>query len=58
MELPQQLCSEMLIPWLPLVAFNTTGGGDNLLLGSVGASPWYIWWNKVSVPTCLLCASG
>ena len=29
-----------------------------MLLSNVGASPWYYRWNKVSAPTCLLCASG
>ena len=39
-----------------LVAFRTTGeGGRNKLLSTVGESPWYIQWNKVCAPTCLLC---
>ena len=29
-----------------------------MLLGSFGASPWYIQWNKVSTLMFLLCASG
>ena len=33
MELPQQLCGEM----LALVDLHTTGGGGNMLLSSVGA---------------------
>ena len=37
------------------VAFRTTGRGVNMLLSSVGAYPRYIWWNKVSSPTCLSC---
>ena len=48
-----QLCGEMLMPW-----WLFAGGGGNMLLSSVGAPPWYIQWNKVSAPTCLLCASG
>ena len=35
------------------MALRTTGGG-----GSVGTSPWYIRWNKVDAPTCLLYTSG
>ena len=39
-----------------MLALHTTGGGggDNVLLSRVGASPRYIGWNKVSAPTCLL----
>ena len=48
------LCVEMLMSWW----LCTTGGGGNMLLSSVGASPWYIWWNKVGASTCFLCASG
>ena len=29
-----------------------------MLLSRVGASPWYIGWNKVIAPTILLCAGG
>ena len=43
---------------IALVALRTAGGGGNMLLSSVGAPPWYIQWNKVSAPTCLLCTSG
>ena len=41
-----------------LVALRTTGGGGNMSLSKVGAPPWYILWNKVSAPTCLLCVNG
>ena len=36
-----------------LVALRTTGRGSNMLLSSVGASPWYIRWNKVSASGCM-----
>ena len=41
-----------------LVARGTTGGGGNMQLSSVGASPWHVCLNKVNAPTCLLCARG
>ena len=28
------------------------------ILGEEVTSPWYIQWNKVSAPTCLLCPNG
>ena len=34
------------------------GSSHYKLLSSVGASPRYIRWNKVSAPTCLLSANG
>ena len=52
MELPQQLCGEMLMPWWLFTL------QAKKLLSSVGASLRYIRWNKVSAPTCLLSANG
>ena len=40
------------------VALRSTQGGGNMPLSRVGASPGDILWNKVSAPTCRLCASG